>query len=62
MVDKIVEEVRKDLLDRSELGIKKYKTTLDKNELPLKDWLNHQYEELLDAALYAKRAIKEIEK
>lgn len=61
MVDKIVESVRSDLKQRSEVGIQKYNTTLDRTDLDLKDWLNHAYEETLDKALYLKRAIKEIE-
>ncbi len=61
MKDSIVEEVRNDLKKRSKLGIQKYNTTLDRKDLHLRDWLNHQYEELLDAALYCKRAIKEID-
>lgn len=60
MKDNIVESVRQDLLNRSELGIKKYNTTLDRTDLSLEDWLNHLYEELLDAALYSKRTILEI--
>ena len=59
--DKVVKQVCRDLDNRSRLGVKKYKTTLDRTDLDLKDWLQHQYEELLDAALYTKRAIKEIE-
>ena len=60
--DPIVEKVRKDLLDRSNVGIKKYGVTLDRDDLSLKDWLQHAYEETLDKALYLQRAIKEIEK
>jgi hypothetical protein len=60
MKDKIVKEVRKDLKDRSEVGIKKYGVTLDREDLSLKDWLQHAYEETLDKALYLKRAIREI--
>lgn len=59
--DRIVAEVRLDLKNRSETGIRKYGTTLDRKDLALKDWLNHAYEETLDKALYLKRAIKEIE-
>ena len=59
--DKIVEQVCKDLQSRSERGIAKYGTTMERKDLDLKDWLNHQYEELLDAALYCRRAIKELE-
>ena len=57
--DTIVDEVRKDLLRRSEVGIKKYNTTLDRTDLSHKEWLQHAYEEALDMALYLKRAIKE---
>lgn len=61
MKDSIVESVRNDLKNRSEIGIKKYNTTLDRKDLKLKDWLQHAYEECLDQALYLKRSIKEIE-
>jgi hypothetical protein len=61
MTDSIVEAVRQDLSNRSDLGIKKYGTTLDRTDLQLKDWLQHAYEESLDHALYLKRVIKEIE-
>ena len=61
MIDKVVEAVRKDLLDRSTVGIAKYGTTLDQNKGDLRYWLQHQYEELLDAANYCKRAIMELD-
>lgn len=60
--DKIVNDVCDDLQRRSEVGIKKYGTTLDGNPLNLKEWLTHAYEETLDQALYLKRAIKELNK
>jgi len=50
-----------DILKRQQLGIAKYGTTVAQNPLELKQWLQHQYEELLDAAVYCKRAIQEIE-
>ena len=56
--DAIVEEVRQDLHNRSQVGIKKYGVTLERDDLELKDWLQHAYEETLDKALYLKRAIK----
>ncbi len=61
IIDKVVEAVRQDLLKRSELGIKKYNTTLDRTDLNLKDWLQHAYEEALDMANYLKRSIMELE-
>jgi hypothetical protein len=51
-----------DILARQELGKKKYGTTLAENPLLLRAWLEHQYFELLDAALYCKRAMQEMDK
>ena len=59
--DKVVEAVRQDLLDRSNVGIKKYGTTLDSNRGNLRYWLNHAYEEALDMANYLKRSIMELD-
>lgn len=59
--DRVVEAVRADLLRRSQLGIQKYGMTLGRDDLTLKQWLQHAYEEALDFANYLKRAIIEIE-
>jgi hypothetical protein len=53
MKDKITEAVIEDLKSRSERGIKKYNTTLDQNNKD--NYMNHLYEELLDAAQYVKK-------
>ena len=53
MKDKITEQVIEDLQARSERGIKKYNPTLDQNNKD--DFMNHLYEELLDAAQYIKK-------
>lgn len=57
-VDSIVEAVRQDLLDRSEKGIKKYGTTLDRTDLTQEQWIQHAYEEALDLCLYLKKIMK----
>lgn len=62
MSDKIVEAVIEDLRLRSERGIKKYGTTLERKDLSLIEWHQHYYEELLDAALYVKRILTELNK
>lgn len=49
-----------DIARRQQLGIHKYGRTVAENPLPLDKWLQHLYEELLDAAIYAKRAQAEI--
>lgn len=61
-VDNVVEAVRADLLQRSQVGIKKYGVTLERTDLSLRDWLQHAYEETLDQANYLKRAIMELDK
>jgi len=57
MKDSVVAAVRADLLLRSQLGIEKYGTTLDRSDLSERDWMQHAYEEMLDAALYLKKLI-----
>lgn len=61
-IDHVVEAVRTDLLNRSQLGIAKYGVTLDRTDLNLRDWLQHAYEETLDQAHYLKRAIIELDR
>ena len=54
--------VAADLAMRQAKGIQKYGTTVEGNPLPLRAWLQHQYEELLDAAVYCRRAIEIMDK
>ena len=44
------------ILDREELGYKKYGHTMDRRDYTLADWHLHLLEELMDAAQYAMRA------
>ncbi|NDD52825.1 hypothetical protein EBZ39_02925 [bacterium] len=50
-----------DIAHRQRLGIAKYGVTVAANNLPLRAWLGHAYEEALDQAVYLKRAIAEID-
>ena len=51
-----------DIAKRQQLGIAKYKTTVEKSNLTLRQWLQHSYEETLDNAVYLKRAMDEMDK
>lgn len=51
-----------DIAERQKNGIAKYKMTVIDNPGDLKYFMNHFYEELLDAAVYAKRAISDLDK
>ena len=53
--DPITRSVIEDLRSRAERGLKKYNTTLGENNTD--DFLQHLYEELLDAAQYIKKEI-----
>ena len=53
MTDKIVQSVIDKFKQRSEIGIKKYGTTLDQNDND--DYLIHLQEELMDAVLYIEK-------
>lgn len=55
MEDKIVEQVKENFTQRSQTGIAKYGTTLERGDLSLLDWLNHLQEELMDATLYIQK-------
>lgn len=51
-----------DIARRQRLGIAKYGTTVADNPLALRAWLQHAYEEHLDAAVYLRRAMNEIDR
>lgn len=61
MTDKIVEQVKDKFSERSEIGIAKYGTTLERGDLSLLDWLNHLQEELMDATLYIQKLKNELD-
>lgn len=59
--DPIVEQVRQKLLDRSQVGIQKYGCTMELDDLTILDFLKHHQEELLDAAIYVERLIRDFQ-
>jgi hypothetical protein len=52
-MDSIVQSVLDKYVKRSEVGQKKYGTTLEQNNTD--DFLNHLQEELMDAVLYIEK-------
>lgn len=50
-----------DIAERQQRGIAKYGTTVADNPLDHLAWLQHLYEELLDAAIYTKRCMAELQ-
>jgi hypothetical protein len=60
--DSIVNGIIAKFKQRSETGIAKYGTTLDRNDLSPEQWLNHLEEELMDAILYCHKLKTELNK
>lgn len=60
--DPIVEDVIKQFRQRSQIGIEKYGTTLDRNDLSFLEWIQNFQEELCDAILYVEKIKQEINK
>ena len=54
--DRVVEANRQLLLDRSNVGVSKYGTTLDNSKLTLDEFHRHALEEALDLANYLQAA------
>lgn len=50
--DKHVQAVKDKFEKRSQIGIKKYNVTLEREDLSLLDWINHAQEEAMDLTLY----------
>jgi hypothetical protein len=55
------QEVCKNILDRQQLGIRKYGRTVAGNPLTERQWIQHLFEELLDASIYCKRLMQEMD-
>ena len=53
--DSIVESVINQFKQRSEVGINKYNTTLDRNDLSTLDWIEHAKQEAMDFILYLEK-------
>jgi hypothetical protein len=53
--DSVVQSVINKFKQRSEIGIQKYNTTLDREDLTNKEWINHAQEEAMDLILYLEK-------
>ena len=60
--DPIVAAVIRKMYQRSQVGIKKYGTTMERDDLSFSEWLMHLQDELLDAAIYCMKLKIEHEK
>ena len=54
-MSKIEDKVIKQIKDRAEVGENKYKKTMERTDLDLKQWVQHAQEEALDLAIYLEK-------
>ena len=59
-VDTVVESVLGKYRKRSALGLDKYGTTMDRDDLSVLEWLNHAQEEAMDLTLYLEKIMNKI--
>lgn len=60
--DSILESVINQFKQRSEVGINKYGTTLDRNDLSTLEWIKEAQQEAMDFCLYLEKLHKELAK
>lgn len=53
--ESVIEKIR----SRAETGLLKYGTTMEREDLSVKDWLRHAQEEAMDYCVYLERLIRE---
>lgn len=58
VTDPIVLQNCIEMLERSKVGVEKYGTTLEENDIPIKEWIQHAKEEAMDMANYLERLKK----
>lgn len=59
--DSVVNSVIEQFTQRSNVGLEKYGTTLDRTDLTMLDWIQHAQEELMDGILYLEKIKKTME-
>ena len=59
--DSVVFSIIEKIKSRADVGMEKYKTNLDRQDLSTVDWIIHAQEELMDAILYLEK-LKQIKK
>lgn len=54
-LDSVVKSVISKFVGRANVGLEKYGTNLDREDLQTVDWINHAQEELMDGILYLEK-------
>ena len=55
MNDQIIQSIKDQFQERRDRGQRKYGTTMDRNDLTVKEWLQHAQEEAMDFVVYLEK-------
>ena len=55
MNDQIIQSIKDQFQERSDRGQRNYGTTMDRNDLTVKEWLQHAQEEAMDFVVYLEK-------
>jgi len=59
--DTVVNSIISQFIERSNVGLQKYGTTLDRTDLSAIDWIEHAKQEHMDAILYLEKLKRTLE-
>ena len=59
-MSRIEDQVCKKIMDRAEVGFKKYGKTMERDDFSVIDWLTYLQEELMDSVVYIERVIEDM--
>lgn len=59
-LSKTLTTVLENFIQREATGLRKYGTTVDRDDLTPEEWVKHHEEELMDAILYNRRQFQEL--
>lgn len=58
-MSKIEDKVCEKIQERAKVGLGKYGTTMEREDLTFIEWMTHLQEELMDACVYVERMLEE---
>ena len=60
--EQVIAKLGKRILERAEVGYKKYGTTMERDDITIEGWWGHRQEEVMDTLVYSEKMLTEIRK
>jgi len=58
--EQVIAKLGKRILERAEVGYKKYGTTMERDDITIEGWWEHHQEEVMDTLVYSEKMLTEI--